>query len=517
MGALSAHEHGEGDFDHDHDGDFYLDPGSKSLESVDMISIGVDVGSSSAQVAFSKLTMRGPGEHRALRGRERDRETLYLSPVSPTPFRDDGGVDEARLRGILDRAFAAAGLTPDDIETGAVVLTGEAAARANAETIARVVAEDIGDLVCAAAGHRMEAMLAAHGSGAVERSRRGAGGKILLIDIGGATTKFAYIDGGRVEATAAMSAGGRLIVLDKANAVARLDPGGADLLRRAGLEWRKGDVVDPRARASLGDLMANAILEAAAGEATDETRALFLTEPLPALPALDALMFSGGVAEYVYGRENRDFGDLGRALGLSLRARLDAGASPFAVAPPGECIRATVLGASGHSVQLSGETIYISSHAALLPTRNLPVLRPALDLSGDIDPTEVAAAIARHRAAFEKTDANDRIALSLPWRGAPDYGRVRALCEGIAMGLADLVAARAPLYIVVDGDVALTVGATLRGDLNIESEVLVVDGVAARDLDHVDIGRLRMPSHTVPATIKSLLFGSSAAPTRRDS
>ncbi len=507
MGALAAHQHGDGEFDHDHDGDFYLDAQSKSLESVEMVSIGVDIGSSSAQVAFSKIVMRGPGEHRALRGRPKDRQTLYLSPIAPTPFRGDGSIDETRLRAILDSAFAAAKLTPDDIETGAVVLTGEAAARANAEAIAHVVSEDVGDLVCAAAGHHMEAVLAAHGSGAVDYSRREGGKKILLIDIGGATTKFALIDAGNVMATAALAAGGRLIVIDKSNVVARVDAAGAEFARRAGFDWRVGDAIDPRARADIGELMANAIVEVAAGETSDATRALFLTDPLPPLPAIDAAMFSGGVGEYVYAREKRDFGDLGRALGQAVRARLDAGALPFSLAPPGECIRATVLGASEHSVQLSGDTIFISSHAALLPVRGLAVLRPPLDLAGDIAAGEVAAEIARHRAAFGKTDPLEKIALSLPWRGAPEYARARALCEGLAAGLADMIAARTPIYIVTEGDIALTLGAILKRDMVLASDVLVVDGIAARTFDFVDIGRLRMPSHTVPVTIKSLLFG----------
>ncbi len=509
MGALAADEHGEGEFDHDHDSDF--DSPSRSLESVEFLSMGLDIGSSSAQVAFSRLSMRGPGEHRALRARLRECETLYVSPIAPTPFAPDGTIDEPRLRALIDRSFAAANLTPDDIETGAAILTGEAATRANAAAIAQAVAEDVGELVCAAAGHHMEAMLAARGSGAVEASRAGAGRRILLIDVGGATTKFAIVADGDVVVTAAIAVGGRLLTIDKSNRIARLDSAGAHWSARAGKSWKQGDVIAPGERADVAAIMADAIVAAAKPNVPAGVGAFFLTEPLGEPGAIDGLMVSGGVGEYVYGRETRDFGDLGRALGLALRARIDRGAFMCPLLPPGECIRATVLGASGHSVQLSGDTIYISAHAALLPRRNLPVLRPRFEASGDIDPARVGAAIADHRAAFDRLDAREPFALSLPWRGEPGYARVRALAEGVALGLADMIAARTPLYLIVEGDLALTLGAILKSEMAIPSEVLAIDGVATRDFDFIDIGRLRLPSHTVPATIKSLLFSGTPA------
>ena len=509
MGALAAHDHGDGEFDHDHDSDFYLDPASRSLESVDFISVGVDIGSSSTQIAFSRVKMRGPGEHRALRGRARARETLYLSPVAPTPFTPEGAIHETRLRGIVDAAFSGAKLTPDDIETGVVILTGEAATKTNARAIAHVVGDEIGDLVCAAAGHHMEAMLAAHGSGAVEASRRGAGSTILVVDIGGATTKLAVVADGNVMATAALTIGGRVLVIDRDNRVVRLDETARLFARRAGLDWRLGDVIDPRDRGVVAEKMADALLDALSAAPSPDTRALYLTAPIVLPERIDGVMISGGVGEYVYARETRDFGDLGRALGRALRAGVEAGAWRFALLPPGECIRATVLGASEHAMQLSGETIFISAHAALLPVRNLPVLRPPLDLAGKIDPIAVAQAIAAHRVAFDQNGPGAPLALSLPWRGAPEYQRLRALAEGIARGLADRIDARQPLYLLAEGDIALTLGAIMRGDMGVGTEILVIDGVVTRDFDFVDIGRLRMPSHTVPVTIKSLLFGAT--------
>src|SRR5262249_9680281 len=145
---------------------------------------------------------------------------------------------------------------------------------------------------------------------------------------------------------------------------------------------------------------------------------------------IDGVMFSGGVAEYIYAREVRDFGDLGRRLGCALRARIDAGALPWPLLPAGECIRATALGASEYSVQLSGNTSYISDPSKLLPRRNLQVLQPQFACEDVIDPEKLAAAIRAHMIAFDVDANTGEIALALRWRGAPSYERIAAFAEG---------------------------------------------------------------------------------------
>jgi len=495
LGALHDHDHGHGDFDHDHDHDFAM---PDTVERLSFVSIGIDIGSSSTQVAFSRIGAQGPGA-------AHDRQTLFLSPVHPTPFDGDGRIDDARLRRLIASAFGDAGLTPDDIETGVVVLTGEAALRENAAAIAHLVSEDVGELVCAAAGHHMEAQLSARGSGAVEASRADGGRRILLIDIGGATAKLAVVDNGRVTATAALSVGGRLLVIDRENRIRRLDAAGILHARAAGLSWQAGDIIDPARRGLLAEAMADMVIAAADGRAAE---AFMLTAPLGKTGRLDGVMLAGGVGEYVYGRETRDFNDLGRALGLALKRRIDAGAFPCPLLAPGECIRATVLGASSHSLQLSGDTIFISSHADLLPVRNLPVIAPDIDLTAEtIRPADVAVAIARHLDALDGRDPSQAVALSLPWAGAPAYERLRSLAEGIRKGLSARIDRRTSLYVLVSDDIALGLGHILKEELRIASEVMVIDGMQTADFDFVDIGRVRLPSHTVPVTIKSLLFG----------
>jgi ethanolamine utilization protein EutA len=217
-------------------------------------------------------------------------------------------------------------------------------------------------------------------------------------------------------------------------------------------------------------------------------------------------MFSGGVGEYVYGNEVRDFGDLGRRLGHAVRRRLDAGKLPWPLLPAGECIRATAFGASEYSVQLSGNTVYVSQPGELLPRKNLQVLQPPVSLEGQIDPDKLSGAIRKHLEDFDVAQGEAEFALAFSWRGAPSYERISAFARAITLALERSIERRRPVYLILDGDVAQTVGGILKDDWAIASEVLVLDGITLRDFDYVDLGRIRMPSCTVPVTIKSLVF-----------
>jgi ethanolamine utilization protein EutA len=511
LGQDFVHQH-DGDADHDHDY-FELDAQGPLEENpiwiqdhVTLVSVGIDIGSAGTQVIFSRINLRRYGEDLTSRYYVVSRETLYLSPVALTPYRDDERIDDAALGAIIDQAYRAAGVRPHDIDTGVVILTGEALRRENAEAIAALSAEQRGDFVTAAAGHHMEAMLAAFGSGAAKRSYD-EDSRILNVDIGGGTTKLALVEKGNVVATAAVHIGGRLQVVDETGRIVRLDPAGRYHARRAGFHWHRGDVLSPVQLDQVAETMADALVAAIRERPLSSGVAhLYLTEPIAELGSIDGIMFSGGVGEYVYGREDRDFGDLGRRLGHAVRRRVESGALPWPLMPAGECIRATALGASEYSVQLSGNTSYISKPGELLPRRNLQVLQPRFTCGDVVDATGLAEAIRDHFTAFDLVEGEGEVALALRWQGAPSYERVAAFAAGIRRGLAATIERKKPLFIMLDGDIAHTLGAILREELLVESEILAIDGVTLADFDYIDLGRIRMPSHTVPVTIKSLLF-----------
>src|SRR5215813_5773403 len=506
--GLDLHHTHDGDADHDHDrfDDGPLDENPLWIQdNVALTTVGIDIGSSGTQVIFSRVNLRRLGEDLSSRYYVVSRETLFQSPVALTPYASEERIDEARLGAIIDQAYGAAGVAPDGVDTGVVILTGEALRRENAQAIAAVIAEKGGDFVCATAGHHMESLLAAYGSGAA-RVSSDEGKRILNIDIGGGTTKLGLVDNGKVTATAAVHIGGRLQVVDADGAIVRLDPAGRYHARRAGFSWNRGERAGEADMDKVADAMADALVAAITTRPLPHDIAhLYLTDPIAELGRIDGIMFSGGVAEYVYGREARDFGDMGRRLGRAIRARVDCGDFLWLLLSAGECIRATALGASEYSVQLSGNTSYISAPGALLPRRNLQVLQPPYVCTETIDPEAVARAIRGHLVAFDVEDERE-IALAFRWQGAPSYERLAAFAEGIRRGLAPRIARGQALYIMLDGDVAQTLGHILRDELGVGSKLLMIDGVVLWDFDYIDLGRVRYPSNTVPVTIKSLVF-----------
>ncbi len=508
LGTDLAHVH-DGDADHDHD-DFVDGPIEDNplwiADNVTLTSVGIDIGSAGTQVVFSKVHLRRLSEELTSRYYVVGRETLFRSPVTLTPYQNEERIDDAKLRVIIDEAYEQASIDAKDIDTGVVILTGEALRRDNAQAIASLLAEQGGDFVTATAGHHMEAMLAAYGSGAA-RVSSDRGKRILNIDIGGGTTKLALVENGRAIVTAAIHIGGRLQVVDDNGQIVRLDPAGQHHAAQAGFRWNKGDSAEPAALDKVAEYMADALIAAIRMRPLPPPlAALYLTEPIAELGAIDGIMFSGGVGEYVYGREDRDFGDMGRRLGHAVRKRLEAGALPWPLLPAGECIRATALGASEYSVQLSGNTSTITNPGALLPRRNLQVLQAPYVCEEAIDSDKLAAAIRAHFIAFDLVEGESEIALALRWLGAPSHERIFAFAQGIVRGMMKTIMKKQPLYIMLDGDVAQTLGSILREELDVQSEILCIDGVVLWDFDYIDLGRIRLPSMTVPVTIKSLVF-----------
>ncbi len=284
FGDFHAHHH-DGDADHDHDD---IDPGPLEdnpiwqRDNVALTSVGIDIGSAGTQVIFSTVHLQRRADSHASRYVIVDRATAFASPVTFTPFASETEIDAQALGAIIDDAYAAAGIRPTDIDTGVVILTGEALRRENAEAIAGIVAEKGGDFVTATAGNHMEAMLAAYGSGAAKLSHdRHA--RILNVDIGGGTTKLALIDGGAIRWTAALHVGGRLIATE-AGRVSRAEPAGRHFAAAAGMPLAPGDPADAATLAHIAAHMAG-VLETAltVRPLPEEVARLFLTD-VPDLP-----------------------------------------------------------------------------------------------------------------------------------------------------------------------------------------------------------------------------------------
>jgi ethanolamine utilization protein EutA len=465
--------------------------------------VGVDIGSSTSHLVFSHLELERDGQRYVMT----KRAVLRESDILLTPYSSPTEIDGERLAEFIDREYTTAGITREEVDTGALILTGTALLRDNSRMIADLFAAETGRFVAVSAGDRLEASLAAHGSGAVAASTRHEG-RILNVDVGGGTTKFTLCHDGRVESVAAIEVGARLVALNDAGEIVRLEDAARRMAMRLGIELGLGVTLSEEDRRRLAAYQADRVFELVRGQGlSPETSELMRTDPVHITGPLEAIVFSGGVSEFIYGRQAQTFGDLGQPLAEELRLRAEQ--LGVGLLEPVAGIRATVIGASQHTVQVSGNTIFLSSED-VVPVRNVPVVRPRLPIDGnEIDPAEVAQVL---RTAITRLDLHppDRsVALAIEWQGSATYGRLDGLSRGIVEGEAAQLAAGQPLVLVCDSDVGGLLGLHIHEELGLTCGIVSIDGVELKEFDYVDVGSLIPSSGATPVVIKSLVFPGS--------
>jgi ethanolamine utilization protein EutA len=503
----------EFEFEHEHDDDHpdgaWGGPISQNdfyyTDNVELTTVGIDVGSSTSHLMFSRLHLQRLGQYLSSRYVVVKREMLHRSPILLTPYRADNTIDADALDAFLQQAYVEAGLTPAEVDSGAIILTGEAIKRTNARAVADLFADHAGKFVCASAGHNLEAILAANGSGALALSRQPVK-KVLNVDLGGGTSKLAIVSGGHVLETAAINVGGRLVAFDAEGRVTRIEPAARLVAHSLGLELRLGHVLTTTDQRRLADALASCLFEVIRCEPLSElAQQLMLTPALESNSAIDHVTFSGGVSEYLYEPETPDFGDLARLLAEAIRTRIESHALPAELQPAAERIRATVIGASQFTVQVSGNTIAVT-RPEMLPIHNLPVLYPQLPSRDEIRPDELSAAIGRCFQRFDLEEGEQVVAIAIKWSGDPRYSLLRNLAEGIVRASQRTIAAGLPLVVVFANDFGKLIGGIIREEFASNSDVISIDGIELQEFDYIDIGAMLYPSHVVPVVVKSLVF-----------
>jgi ethanolamine utilization protein EutA (predicted chaperonin) len=472
-------------------------------ENVELSTIGIDIGSSTSHLLFAKVLLQRQSQGLSSRFVVVHRQVIWRSPIMLTPFLPDGTIDAGRLGAFIADCYREAGFTRDDVDSGAVILTGEAIKRRNAQAIDELFAAEAGKFVCATAGHKLECTLAAYGSGAVKLSKERSE-CILHVDIGGGTTKLALIDKGAFVGVAAFAVGGRLIAADEEGDFTRIDDSARLVADALGIGIDAGTPANPAARHAIAHRLAMIAADYILGVSPDPLgKALLLTSPLPrtAMPA--AITFSGGVSEYLFGYEGGDYGDIARLLADELRAELKQ-RTALKLIDPGQRIRATVIGASQFTVQVSGKTIHLPRRG-VLPVHNVPVVPIDLDLGGAIDGAGIMAAIQAGLARLDLAP-DARVAIAFSWHGDPDYPRIAVAAAAIMAAVAPGGRRTQPLLLMIDGDIGKTMGRILTEELGLTGDLVSIDGVQLAELDFVDVGELISPPGVVPVVIKSLLF-----------
>jgi ethanolamine utilization protein EutA len=480
----------------------------RSLEGEDeicVLSVGVDIGSSTSHLVFSRIVL----ERLDSRYVVTQRETFYQSDILLTPYASDDEIDADALGAFFEKQYENAMVDPDEIDAGALILTGVAVRRSNARRIGELFARQAGKLVAVSAGDNLETVMAAYGSGAVARSIRD-GGAVMNVDVGGGTAKIALCREGRVEAITAVDVGARLVCTDVEGRIMRLEEAGRRFGADLELTLEIGGKLSPEDGKRLAARMADCLFDAMRGGVPKlGATGLLRLDPLGYDGAIDEVTFSGGVSEYVYGWETQSFGDLGGLLAAEIRARVAQWG--VRLEPPAQGIRATVIGASQYTTQVSGSTIFVSPHSAL-PLRNVPVIAPSLLLEGDtIDADAIAASIRTVLRHLDLTDADTPVAIFVPWQGSATFHRLDGFCRGVAKGLEEVLARGHPIVLAGDGDVGGLIGIHFREEMKLTNPVVSIDGLELKQFDYIDIGELLESSGAVPVVIKSLIFPASAA------
>jgi ethanolamine utilization protein EutA len=493
-----AHEH----FDLSELGPDAIIEDIEGLERFTLTSVGIDIGSATSHLVFSRLTLRREGAALSGRFTVTNREVLYCSQIMLTPYLAGTLIDIEKVQQFIEAAYREAGLVPEDIDTGAVIITGEALKKDNAQPIVEYFAQYAGKFICAAAGHNHEALLAAYGCGAVELSQS-EGKAVLNVDMGGGTTKLALIAGGVVTQTAAINVGARLIAFDNANVITRIEDAGRVLMQELGHQVELGKKITKRQKVDVATLMANILFEMIEhGPRSPLARQLMVTTPLRhyRLAHIDHIMFSGGVSEHVYDHDRTSYGDVGPLLGKNIRDRLRELPKKHMVREPTEGIRATVIGAGEYTVQASGNTSYMSN-PGVLPVFGLKVIQASLT-----DGAAVVPSIQQALRKFDLTSFTPGLALSLSLAGQLDYKTIRKVAEGIAAIVRSCESAESPLYLALDVDVAKSLGGILKEELQLDRDIIAIDGIDVGDLDYIDIGAPMGITEVIPVTVKSLMF-----------
>lgn len=436
-----------------------------------LLSVGLDVGTTTTQLIVSELTVQNQASGFMVPRLEiTDRQILYRSPVHFTPLLGQDRVDGAAIRQIVAAEYEKAGIRREDVDSGAIIITGETSRKENAAEVLRNLSDYAGDFVVATAGPDLESVLAAKGAGAVEYSAR-TGKRVLHFDIGGGTSNFCLIEDGKIVRTGCLNVGGRLVKYDKDHKITYISP-----VLQGLTSLKVGDFIEKEQADNVARLLAQ-VLEMGAGlrEKTELYEAM-TTKEVRATQApvgqSGVISISGGVADCVGTVYPWDqFGDLGPSLGNAIReSRLCRG--EFMLGQ--ETIRATVIGAGCHSTQLSGSTVFHRN--VEFPLKNLTVVTKISDL--------------------QRLDSPGVLALEgIP---SPSYAQVQALADEIAEKV------KPPVYVAVEADMAKALGHALILRLGMEAQVLCIDRVKLTEGDYLDVGTPMGPA--IPVVIKTLIL-----------
>lgn len=481
-------------------------------EESTILSVGIDIGTSTTQVIFGQLTFRNSAgyftvPHISISGKK----VLYKSDIYMTPLIDAVMIDGRAVREIVTKEYNKAGYRPKDIQTGAVIITGESARKENSEIVIRELSSFAGEFVVSTAGPDLESVIAGKGSGARQDSIDMQRATINL-DIGGGTTNAAVFDQGETVARGCMDIGGRLVKFDRECKITYISESVKHIAAANDIMIREGMRADYQLLYRIGEVMASLLYAWISHTGDDNVKQLLHrietpgSTPLDGVQGIRAVCFSGGVGDCIYhpGREDwKTYGDMGVILADAIRdSRLF---SDYTVTQATETIRATVVGAGSYTTSVSGSTI--TWNRDVFPITNVPVLKlddkvQASCFEGD---TEL---LREHFEWMQEQSDSKQLILALKGQENPTYAGLKTLAETLAKVMDDCLPEESPMIVVVQHDMAKALGQLMmRVPVHRKRDVICIDNIQVDQNDFVDMGKPLVDGLVIPVVVKTLIFG----------
>ena len=473
-----------------------------------ILSVGIDVGTSTTQLVFSKISMENTsGYFTVPRISVVGKDIIYKSEIYITPLATETIIDGAKIKEIVAREYSKAGISRDDVDTGAVIVTGESSRKENAEEVIKNLSEFAGDFVVSTAGPDLESVIAGKGSGAYTYSMDNDC-VVVNLDVGGGTTNIVVFDSGTVVSKSCFNIGGRLLKFDDNSVCTYVSPAAQIIADAIGADITKGRTVSEKDLKALTDKMAELLCQSL-GLAEKESlleKVRTRESSVLSLPGrkISRVFFSGGVADCIENDYPNPlyFGDIGVYLGKSIK-RSPLFESGLAVSGD-ETIRATVVGAGTYTTSISGSTIDYSS--SVLPLKNIPALKlddgeQELCFNGDY------SFLADKIRWFQSQSSSETIVVAMPGLNNPGYQQIRKLAECFSRAFNEALPSNVPALIILENDMAKALGLYIKTELKSDHCLVCIDGLKVDYGDYVDMGRPVMGGLVIPVIIKTLVFG----------
>jgi len=471
------------------------------INEIEILSVGVDVGSATSHLVFSNLLLKRDELSDSRRFLIQERNVIYEGRIITTPLLDNDRIDIHKLTDFLKAEYKRAGIDPADIQTGAVVVTGEIAKKDNARQIAEALSKDAGKFVAATAGPNFESLIAAMGSGATNRSKD-YNKTILSCDIGGGTSNIAISKNGEIISTSCISVGAILLGVNAEGRIWRIDKPAMKVMEHIGLNYRIGDQIPREDIERIATKFAEALIEVITGPASSSlAKQLMVTNDLDFPDRIDEYSFSGGVAELMYGR-NGDYDDIGQILADKINSLICKLAPP--VIEPVNKIRATVIGAGAYSLSISGSSGFMDDKLTF-PIKNVPVIRVDVERS-KLSVEHVVSQINVSFQRFDLSEGEEIVALYFKDPVRASYPKLELFAKSIEAALTNSIEKKIPIILIFEKDIACSVGNVIRRETGLKTNLLSLDELTLEEGDWIDIGEPLVAGQVFPVTVKSLVF-----------